>query len=137
MPAVLQKYGAEKNILGVCLGHQAIGEAFGAHLKNLDQVVHGLATPIAVLDTRERLFEGVPAVFEGGRYHSWVVDKERLPDCLEVTAVDEAGEIMAFRHKDYNIHGLQFHPESIMTAAGKDILRNFFRYYSSEPIVNV
>ncbi len=132
MPELLKLYGPDKNILGVCLGHQAIGEAFGASLKNLDQVVHGLSTPIEVLSAGERLFEGVPTVFEGGRYHSWVVNRSNLPDCLEVTAVDAAGEIMAFRHKQFNIHGLQFHPESIMTEAGKDILRNFFRYYASE-----
>lgn len=132
MPELLRLYGPDKNILGVCLGHQAIGEAFGASLKNLDQVVHGLSTPIEVLSAGERLFEGVPSVFEGGRYHSWVVNRSDLPECLEVTAVDDAGEIMAFRHKQFNIHGLQFHPESIMTEAGKDILRNFFRYYASE-----
>ena len=132
MPELLKLYGPDKNILGVCLGHQAIGEAFGASLKNLDQVVHGLSTPIEVLSAGERLFEGVPTVFEGGRYHSWVVNRSDLPECLEVTAVDDAGEIMAFRHKQFNIHGLQFHPESIMTEAGKDILRNFFRYYASE-----
>jgi anthranilate synthase component 2 len=132
MPELLKLYGPDKNILGVCLGHQAIGEAFGASLKNLDQVVHGLSTPIEVLSARERLFEGVPSVFEGGRYHSWVVNRSDLPECLEVTAVDDAGEIMAFRHKQFNIHGLQFHPESIMTEAGKDILRNFFKYYASE-----
>ncbi|MDP4710847.1 MAG: aminodeoxychorismate/anthranilate synthase component II [Saprospiraceae bacterium] len=132
MPELLKLYGPDKNILGVCLGHQAIGEAFGASLKNLDQVVHGLSTPIEVLSAGERLFEGVPPVFEGGRYHSWVVNRSDLPECLEVTAVDDAGEIMAFRHKQFNIHGLQFHPESIMTEAGKDILRNFFRYYASE-----
>lgn len=132
MPELLKLYGPDKNILGVCLGHQAIGEAFGASLKNLDQVVHGLSTPIEVLSAGERLFEGVPAVFEGGRYHSWVVNRSDLPECLEVTAVDDAGEIMAFRHKQFNIHGLQFHPESIMTEAGKDILRNFFKYYASE-----
>ena len=132
MPELLKLYGPDKNILGVCLGHQAIGEAFGASLKNLDQVVHGLSTPIEVLSAGERLFEGVPSVFEGGRYHSWVVNRSDLPECLEVTAVDDAGEIMAFRHKQFNIHGLQFHPESIMTEAGKDILRNFFRYYASE-----
>lgn len=132
MPEIIKRYGKEKNILGVCLGHQAIGEAFGASLKNLDQVVHGLATPIEVVPTEEKLFEGVPQFFSGGRYHSWVVDKESLPECLEVTAVDEQGEIMALRHKDFNIHGLQFHPESIMTEAGKEILRNFFRFYTKE-----
>lgn len=132
MPELIKRYGAEKNILGVCLGHQAIGEAFGASLKNLDQVVHGLSTPIEILPTDERLFEGIPQSFEGGRYHSWVVDKDSLPDCLEVTAVDGGGEIMALRHREFNIHGLQFHPESIMTEAGKEILRNFFEHYTHE-----
>ncbi len=125
MPELIKKYAGSKAILGVCLGHQAIGEAFGAELINLSEVFHGVETAIRVLDHNEMLFEGLPAQFQAGRYHSWAIRPEGLPEDLVVTAVDVEGAIMAIRHRRYNVRGVQFHPESIMTEAGKKILANF------------
>ncbi|MFM8361267.1 MAG: anthranilate synthase component II [Haliscomenobacter sp.] len=128
MPELIRRYAAEKVILGVCLGHQAIGEAFGGHLKNLEQVFHGVATPIWQVAPDNVLFDGLPEVFYAGRYHSWVVEKGSVPDCLQVTAVDIAGEIMAFRHREYAVFGMQFHPESVMTPEGRQMIANFLNY---------
>ncbi|HKK80474.1 MAG TPA: aminodeoxychorismate/anthranilate synthase component II [Phaeodactylibacter sp.] len=128
MPALIQRYAGKKPILGVCLGHQAIGEAYGADLLNLEDVYHGIETAISRTAVEEPLFEGLPDHFQAGRYHSWVVQKDSLPEELLVTAVDDRGEIMAMRHRDYNLRGVQFHPESIMTPEGKQMLQNFFRY---------
>lgn len=121
---LIKEYAGKKPILGVCLGHQAIGEAFGAKLSNLEDVYHGVATKIEVIKP-DYLFEGLDNELEVGRYHSWIVDKEGLPGCIEVTAVDSNGQIMALRHKEYDIHGVQFHPESVLTPAGEIIVRNF------------
>lgn len=121
---VIKTYSASKNILGVCLGMQAIGESYGAKLKNLDKVYHGLATPIKVV-SNDNLFKDCPTVFKAGRYHSWAVDKQNLPDCFEITAVDEEGNIMAMRHKTYKVKGVQFHPESILSEYGEQIIRNW------------
>lgn len=115
----------KKSILGVCLGHQAIAEAFGAKLRNLDAVFHGLEKPVRVTDPSDYLFKGIPAVFNAGRYHSWVVEKENLPDCLSITCIDDDDLIMAIRHKDYDIRGVQFHPESVMTKTGIKIMQNW------------
>lgn len=124
MPRLLQQYGSEKNILGICLGMQAIGEAYGATLKNLDTVVHGMATPIKV--TAETiLFKDCPQTFEVGRYHSWVVNEQQLPDCLKVTATDQAGNIMALQHLKHKVCGVQFHPESILSEHGETIISNW------------
>ena len=121
---VIKTYAGKKPILGVCLGHQAIGEAFGGKLKNLSDVFHGVATPCHI--TKEDvIFKGLPTDITIGRYHSWVVSNERLPDCLEVTAVSDEGQIMALRHKEFNIHGIQFHPESVLTPQGKTIIQNY------------
>lgn len=136
MPELIKRYASSKVILGVCLGHQAIGEAFGAELENLSKVYHGLETPVKVVDKGEALFEGIPEQFQAGRYHSWVVKKENLPNCLKVTAVDEKKVIMAMRHETYNVRGLQFHPESIMTVEGKKILRNFLTYCTNAVVVS-
>ena len=125
MPDLIRRYAGEKAILGVCLGHQAIGEAFGGTLLNLAQVSHAIATPVRQVVEDELLFRGVPPVFQAGRYHSWVVGNEGFPACLEVTAVDERGVIMAFRHREHQVRGLQFHPESIMTEHGRKMLENF------------
>lgn len=130
MPELLRRYVAEKLILGVCLGHQAIGEAFGGVLQNLAQVYHGISTPVFCESASSVLFEGLPAEFEAGRYHSWVVNKDSIPDCLQVTAWDVQGEVMAFRHREYDVFGVQFHPESIMTPLGKAMLNNFLEYAS-------
>lgn len=124
---VIKEYTGKKPILGVCLGHQAIGESFGAKLTNLSEVFHGVATPCH-LTTRDYLFEGLPDTFEIGRYHSWVVDKNNLPECLEVTGVSDEGFIMSLRHKEYDIRGIQYHPESVLTSSGRQILNNWLKH---------
>lgn len=121
---VIRYYAGRKPMLGVCLGHQAIGEVFGAKLTNLSEVFHGVATEGTNL-RNDDLFSGVPEHFTMGRYHSWVVDTDALPDCLEVTALSAEGQIMALRHKTHDIHGIQFHPESVLTPDGRTILANF------------
>lgn len=128
MPELIRRYAATKPILGVCLGHQAIGEAFGARLENLAQVFHGVDTPINIIDPDEPLFRGLGPVITAGRYHSWAVAGEKLPAELHITAVDESGAIMAMRHRQYNVRGVQFHPESILTPEGRKLLENFFNY---------
>lgn len=124
---LLKTYAGKKPIFGVCLGHQAIGETFGAKLENLDDVMHGVQTD-AELTAPDYIFNGMPSNFPVGRYHSWVVSKEDVPECLVVTARDEKGQIMALRHKEYDMHGVQFHPESIMTPDGIKIISNFLKY---------
>lgn len=157
---LIKEYAASKSILGVCLGHQAIGQAFGGKLVNLSTVYHGVATPIQLireaayeksspstgggearkkqsesatevahspLTTHHSLFEGLPAEFEVGRYHSWVVSEEGFPEELEITARDANNFIMALQHKQYDVQGVQFHPESVLTPRGEDILRNWLK----------
>ena len=126
----IEIFGGSKSILGVCLGHQAIAEAYGAKLKNLDEVLHGIAIETLPVIKSEKLFHNCPAKFDTGRYHSWVVDKDTVPECLEVTAVDSFGHIMALRHKHFDVKGVQFHPESIMTSVGKQIIKNWIDPYS-------
>ncbi len=138
MPELIRTYAPCKAILGVCLGHQAIGEAFGGRLYNLAQVYHGIETPVHTTVDDELLFRDLPDVFQAGRYHSWGVEWEDLPDCLEVTAEDEQGAIMAMRHREYNVRGVQFHPESIMTEHGMKMLENFLascRYPADLPVL--
>lgn len=132
MPALIKQYAAEKAILGVCLGHQAIGEAFGAELENLSKVFHGIETPIRIIDAEDPTLEGISEVFQAGRYHSWVIEKNSLPASLKVTAIDVKGEIMAMRHTQHRVFGLQFHPESIMTPEGKKMLENFLTFSGVE-----
>ena len=146
---LIKEYASSKSILGVCLGHQAIGEAFGGTLVNLSEVYHGVATPVRLVSressvvSRESsvvngksnsrltshvsrsLFEGLPETFDAGRYHSWIVSDENFPKELEVTARDENNFIMALRHRTYDVQGVQFHPESVLTPKGEDILRNW------------
>jgi anthranilate synthase component 2 len=124
---LIKEYAATKSILGVCLGHQAIGEAFGARLVNLSKVYHGVATPIRITDQKADLFRGIPQEFEAGRYHSWIVSDEDLPKNLQVTARDEQDLIMALQHSKYDIRGVQFHPESVLTPMGEIILKNWLR----------
>ena len=121
---VIRTYVGRKPILGVCLGHQAIGEVFGARLENLTQVFHGVATPCQIV-TDDPIFEGLERTITVGRYHSWVVATEELPVCLEVTALSDEGQIMALRHRQYDVHGIQFHPESVLTPEGRTIIKNF------------
>ena len=127
MPQVIKAYAGRKPILGICLGHQAIGEAFGANLLNIGNVVHGVATP-AHLTAQDYLFEGLPADLEVGRYHSWVVDENCLPECLEVTSRSDDGYIMSMRHKEFDIRGIQYHPESVLTPQGKEIINNWLKH---------
>ena len=142
---LIKAYAASKSILGVCLGHQAIAEAFGASLQNLSTVYHGVATPVRLLppvshsippvshpqrvthrgNPGSSLFSGLPDTIDVGRYHSWIVSKNNFPEVLEITAEDDNGYIMALQHKTYDVQGVQFHPESILTAQGEKILRNW------------
>ncbi|MBC7864304.1 MAG: aminodeoxychorismate/anthranilate synthase component II [Bacteroidia bacterium] len=123
---VIKKYSATKSILGVCLGLQAIGENFGGKLMNLEKVFHGLATPIKII-AEDKLFSGIPKEFKAGRYHSWVIDKNNFPAELEITAVDEEGYIMAAKHKTFDVRGVQFHPESILSEYGEEIISNWLK----------
>ena len=126
LKAVIAKYAPTKSILGVCLGQQAIGEVFGGTLSNLDKVYHGVATMVKTSVDDELLFEGLGNEFEVGRYHSWVVDAD-LPDVLEATSFDENGQVMSLRHKTFDVRGVQFHPESVLTPNGKKILENWLK----------
>jgi anthranilate synthase component 2 len=121
---LIKQYAASKSILGVCLGHQAIGEAFGATLENLSTVYHGVATPIKI-DNSNYLFNGLTDTIEVGRYHSWVIANNNFPDTLKVTATDENGLIMAIEHTAYDVCGVQFHPESVLTPNGETVITNW------------
>lgn len=125
MPALISRYAPTKRILGVCLGHQGIAESFGAELLNLSAVRHGVATDAVVTAADERLFQGLPERFRVGRYHSWAVKPGSMPACLEATAIDEEGEIMALRHREFDVRGVQFHPESILTEHGHQLIKNW------------
>jgi anthranilate synthase component 2 len=129
---LIKKYAESKSILGVCLGHQAIGEVFGCRLINLAKVFHGVASPVKIIPQNPRntsinadLFNGIPDGFMAGRYHSWVIDPNQFPKSLEITATDANGHIMAIRHKSYDVLGVQFHPESVLTPNGERIMRNW------------
>lgn len=123
---LIKEYASSKSILGVCLGHQAIGESFGGELINLSTVYHGVATPIDILKN-SGVFAGLPAEIEVGRYHSWVVGEKEFPAELEITARDKSGMIMGLSHKKYDVTGVQFHPESVLTPDGETILRNWLK----------
>lgn len=140
---LIKEYAPSKSILGVCLGHQAIAEAFGGRLHNLSTVYHGVATPVDVLPVKEReeaeaskpfvsgdIFGGLPTTLEVGRYHSWIVDEAFLPAELEITARDANGYVMAMRHRNYDLQGVQFHPESVLTPMGETMLRNWLNVKS-------
>lgn len=124
---VIDAYAPVKPILGVCLGHQAIGEYFGGKLTNLSQVFHGIASTISIT-APDYIYKELPAQVQVGRYHSWVVDNEGLPDCLEVTCVSEEGQIMSLRHKQYDVRGIQYHPESVLTPEGRKIIANWLKH---------
>lgn len=132
---LIKEYASGKSILGVCLGHQAIGEAFGASLINLSTVYHGVSTPVKIVkrqtangkQTAHDLFTDLPDEIEAGRYHSWIVSEENFPKELDITARDENGYIMALQHKTYDVQGVQFHPESVLTPDGETILRNWLK----------
>ena len=122
---LIKEFGSSKSILGVCLGHQAIGQAFGANLENLSTVYHGVATPINIIRDNAAILKGLGEQIEVGRYHSWIVSDKELPEELEVTARDANGYIMALQHKTFDVQGVQFHPESVLTPDGEKILRNW------------
>ncbi len=124
LKAVIKRYAPSKSILGVCLGQQAIAEVFGGQLINLEEVFHGVHTDVNICIDDETLFNGMDKTIEVGRYHSWVVDPN-LPEVLEATSVDENGQIMSLRHKEYDVKGVQFHPESVLTPNGKQLLENW------------
>lgn len=124
MKEVIKKFAPVKSIFGVCLGMQAIAEVFGGKLKNLDEVYHGVSSEIMVT-AKNSLFTNIPERFSAARYHSWIADKEKIPACLEIIAVDSKENIMALSHKSYNVKGVQFHPESILTEVGEQIIRNW------------
>lgn len=125
---LIHEYAATKSILGVCLGHQAIGEAFGGKLKNLSTVFHGVATPLRITQPDNRILQGLNGDIQVGRYHSWIISEEGFPDELEITARDDNEYIMALQHKRYDIQGVQFHPESVLTPSGEQMMKNWLQY---------
>lgn len=125
---IVNIYSKSKSILGICLGHQAIAEAFGGMLFNMQNVYHGIAKKIRIIEKEDYLFKNIPEFFTGGLYHSWAVSSENFPESLNITAVASDETIMALSHKTYDVRGVQFHPESIMTACGKKIMENWLSY---------
>lgn len=128
---IIKEFAPRKSLLGVCLGHQAIGEAFGGKLLNMNKVLHGIATPVELTKTKSVLFNGLPETFEVGRYHSWIVQQEGLPECFEITSFDNNGFIMSMKHKEYDVEGVQFHPESVLTPLGEKIIENWLNSVKS------
>lgn len=122
---LIKAYSSTKSILGVCLGHQAIAEAFGGKLINLEKVYHGVSTKIDIVTPEDTLYREIPGTFEVGRYHSWVVSREDLPDCFKINSLDEQGTVMGISHKEYDVKGVQYHPESVLTEHGMKIVENW------------
>lgn len=122
---LIARYAPTKKILGVCLGMQAIGEVFGGTLNNLNNVFHGVATQIKITNTDDLIYKNLPENIEVGRYHSWVISNNGFPNTLKITATDDNNQIMSIKHQDYNVYGVQYHPESILTTHGKEIITNF------------
>lgn len=129
MLSIIKRYYSTKRIFGVCLGEQAIAESFGGTLINLEKVYHGVSSSIIVNNPPHYLFDGIPEIFEAGRYHSWVVNPNNLPSCFRIEATDQNGQIMAISHKDFDVCGVQFHPESILTPVGKQIIFNWLKRF--------
>jgi anthranilate synthase component 2 len=124
---IIREYAPKKSMLGVCLGHQAIGEAFGGTLTNMNNVLHGIATPVTKTNIETELFKGLPDSFMVGRYHSWIVNQKDLPECLQVTSYDDKGMIMSMKHTEYDVEGVQFHPESVLTPLGEQMIANWLK----------
>jgi len=122
---IIRRFAPTKSMLGVCLGHQAIGEAFGATLTNMNRVLHGISTPVTTTKVPTVLFEGLPETFQVGRYHSWIVNSDGLPECLQVTSYDDKGMIMSMKHTTFDVEGVQFHPESVLTPLGEQMIANW------------
>ncbi len=125
MKSIIRRYGAEKHILGICLGHQGIAEVYGASLFNMDEVLHGIATPTRIIVKEDPIFQDIPSTFTVARYHSWSVKKQSVNGALNILAEDDEGRIMALKHKEYSVYGMQFHPESIITEHGKKLMNNW------------
>lgn len=125
MQDLIRTYAPIKSIMGVCLGHQGIGEVFGASLNNMTDVLHGISDKAIITDPSEPLFQGLPSSFQVGRYHSWTVVGDTVPDTMTITAVDESGQVMGLHHNTYDVRGVQFHPESVLTEHGKQMLQNW------------
>lgn len=139
---VIKRYAGVKPILGICLGEQAIGEVFGGTLVNLSDVFHGVQTPAHLVDSVKThevdyIFKGLHRDILVGRYHSWVVDAESLPECLEITCTSNEGQVMALRHKEFDIHGIQFHPESVLTPDGKKMINNWLLHIENKNTLNI
>lgn len=130
---VIRQYGSTKSILGICLGLQAIAEVYGGTLYNLEKPVHGTATPLQIIDPDEPLFRGLPRTFLVGRYHSWAVSHDQLPNALRITAEDDKGVIMALSHNTLDVKGLQFHPESVLTRHGREMMANWLNLPQATP----
>lgn len=122
---IIRRFAPTKSMLGVCLGHQAIGEAFGGSLTNMNRVLHGIATPVTRTEVPTDLFDGLPETFQAGRYHSWIVNSTGLPECLKVTSYDDKGMIMSMKHTTFDVEGVQFHPESVLTPLGEQMIANW------------
>ncbi|WP_185872917.1 anthranilate synthase component II [Blattabacterium cuenoti] len=129
---LIKKYASTKSILGICLGQQAIGEVFGATLINTKKVYHGISSNITIIDSKEILFQNIPKTIRVGRYHSWIISEKEFPQELKITAIGNKGEIMALRHKLYDVRGVQFHPESILTPDGEQIIKNWLTINNNE-----
>lgn len=136
MSALIREYAASKSILGICLGEQAIAEVFGAGLENMPDVFHGVESPITIVES-DPLFAGIEGGFQAGRYHSWVVSREGFPAELRITAQDSDGRIMALAHREYDVRGVQFHPESVLTPAGVQMIRNWLEAAPAGNIQNL
>ena len=124
---LIKRFAPSKSILGVCLGMQAMAEVFGGKLQNISEVYHGVATPIFQREKDKVLFRDIPEAFEGGRYHSWIVDKDHLPECFTVSSADAKGQLMSIFHKEYDLRAVQFHPESILTPEGEKMIENWLK----------
>ncbi|QRR02852.1 anthranilate synthase component II [Dyadobacter sandarakinus] len=128
MHELVREYGASKSILGICLGHQGIGEVYGATLENMTDVLHGISDTAIVTDSSERIFKGLPDKIKVGRYHSWTVMPDTFTENIKITALDEKGRVMGLSHRQYDVKGLQFHPESVLTEHGREMLQNWLEY---------
>lgn len=125
---LIASYGATKSIFGVCLGCQAIAEVYGGKLLNMNKVYHGVSTPVKITDANDISFKGLPEVIDAGRYHSWVVAADEIPAGIKVSSVDDEGNVMALYHQEHDVRGVQFHPESVLTPRGKEIIANFLNH---------
>ena len=125
---VIKQFAPSKSILGICLGHQAIAEVFGGSLYNFSGVCHGISTDVKIIDSEDYLFNNIPQNFDAGLYHSWAVSKNNFPNCLKITSISKDGVVMSLSHVEYDVKGIQFHPESIMTKCGRQIINNWLQH---------